>query len=70
MDPIKLITLFLLILLIFSSVFPAIKIHSCPATDIHDELVNAQSGETIEAVHLIDESRFTTIEMLANSPES
>jgi hypothetical protein len=58
----------LLILLILSSVFPAIKIHCSPGVEIHDALVSAHNGEIIVAVHL--ESLLTIIAILANSPES
>lgn len=70
MFPIKLITLFLLILLMLSSVLPAIKIHSCSGQFTHEELVRAHNGEMILAVHRKDESLLTTKEMLENSPTS
>jgi hypothetical protein len=62
--------LFLLILLMFSSVLPAIKIHSWSAFLTHEELVKAHKGEMMLAVHRREESRLTTKEILENSPES
>lgn len=66
----RLMTLFLLILLIFSSVLPAMRIHSWFGVLTHDELVNAHKGEMMLAVQRRVESRLTTKAMLENSPES
>lgn len=68
--PMRLMTLFLLILLMFNSVLPAIKIHPWSGLSMHDALVIAHKGEIILAVQRREESRLTTNEMLENSPES
>lgn len=70
MFPIRLMTLFLLILLMFSSVLPAIKIHSWSGSLTHAALVITHNGERMLAVQRMVESRLTTSEMLENSPES
>lgn len=70
MFPIKLMTLFLLILLMLSSVLPAIKIHSWSGSVTQAALVKAQRGEIMLAVHRMLESRLTTKAMLENSPIS
>lgn len=66
----KLITLSLLILLILSSVFPAISTQSSTGFPTHEALVIAQTGEITFAVHRRVESLLTTNEMLENSPAS
>jgi hypothetical protein len=54
----------------FSSVLPAMRIHSWSGLLTQEALVNAHKGEIMLAVQRIVESRFTTSEMLENSPES
>lgn len=63
-------TLSLLILLMLSSVLPAIRIHSWSGLLTQSELVKAHNGEMMLAVQRRVESRFTTREILENSPES
>lgn len=63
-------TLSLLILLIFSSVLPAIKTQSSCGLPTHDALVTAHNGEMIFAVHRRLDSLLTTNEILENSPAS
>lgn len=63
-------TLSLLILLMFNSVLPAIRIQFWSGLLTQVALVKAQSGEMIEAVQRRVESLLTTSDTLENSPES
>jgi hypothetical protein len=60
----------LLILLILSSVLPAMSTQSSSGLLTHDALVRAHKGETILAVQRRVESLLTTKDMLANSSAS
>lgn len=63
-------TLSLLILLMFNSVFPAMRTQSSSGLPTQEALVTAHRGEIIFAVHLLFDSLLTTNEMLENSPTS
>lgn len=63
-------TLSLLILLIFSSVLPAMRTQSSSGFPTQEALVTAHRGEIIFAVQRLFDSLFTTNEMLENSPMS
>lgn len=63
-------TLFLLILLMLSSVLPAMRTQSSVGLPTHEALVIAQTGEITFAVQRRVESLLTINEMLENSPAS